>query len=94
MPFHQFNLTPLMMAARWGHSSVVELLLSKGADPNLRDKVSHLILRLCCGEVCGLIHCRPGEMHTTTLASRDTLKSVKNSQTLNRQNSYCTVLTV
>ena len=39
----QVNATPLMLAAYNGHSSIVELLLSKGADPNLRDNVSHLI---------------------------------------------------
>ena len=44
----QLNMTPLMCAAMKRHSSVVELLLSKGADPNLRDIVSHLISGWCC----------------------------------------------
>ena len=48
----QFNMTPLMCAAKKGHSSIVELLLSKGADPNLRNNVSHLISGLCCVECC------------------------------------------
>ena len=41
--FLQFNMTPLMSAAMDGHDSVVELLLSRGADPNLRDNVSHFL---------------------------------------------------
>ena len=40
----QFNLTPLMLAAYNGHSMLVELLLAKEADPNLRDDVSHFSL--------------------------------------------------
>ena len=48
----QFNYTPLMLAAWQGHSSIVELLLSKGADPNLRNNVSHLISGQCCIECC------------------------------------------
>ena len=48
----QFNMTPLMCAAYNGHGSIVELLLSKGADPNLRNNVSHLISGWCCDECC------------------------------------------
>ena len=48
----QFNVTPLMGASKNGHSSIVELLLSKGADPNLRNNVSHLISGWCCVECC------------------------------------------
>ena len=48
----QSNMTHLMCAAEKGHSSIVELLLSKGADPNLRDNVSHLISGWCCVECC------------------------------------------
>ena len=48
----QLNMTPLMCAAHEGHSSIVELLLSKGADPNLRNIVSHLISGWCCVECC------------------------------------------
>lgn len=33
------NMTPLMVAAREGHAQVVELLLSKGAEDNLKNKV-------------------------------------------------------
>ena len=43
----QQNMTPLMYAAMTGHGPIVELLLSNGADPNLRDNVSHTI-RVCC----------------------------------------------
>ena len=43
--FLQFKLTPLMCAAYGGHDSVVELLLSRGADPNLRNNVSHFLTR-------------------------------------------------
>ena len=39
----QFNDTPLMSAAGKGHCSIVELLMSKGADPYLRNNVSNLI---------------------------------------------------
>ena len=45
-------MTPLMWAAYKGHGSIVELLLSKGADPNLRDNVSQLISEWCCVECC------------------------------------------
>ena len=66
-----------MCAARMGHSSVVELLLSKGADPNLRDNVSHLISGwCCCGEAC-IIHYRLGKLRMIMLSSMDALKSVK-----------------
>ena len=36
-------MTPLMWAAKKGHRSIVALLLCKGADPNLRNNVSHLV---------------------------------------------------
>ena len=36
----QFNMTPLMYAAMNGLGSIVELLLSEGADPNLKNSVS------------------------------------------------------
>jgi ankyrin repeat protein len=31
----EFRSTPLGLAARWGHRSMVGLLLERGADPNL-----------------------------------------------------------
>ena len=71
----QFNETPLIFAAMLGHSFLVELLFSKGADPNLRDNVSHLITRWCCDKVC-IIHCRLGKLRMIMLASMDILKSV------------------
>ena len=39
-----------MGAVILGQGSTVELLLSKGADPTLRDNVSHLISGWCCDE--------------------------------------------
>ena len=45
-------MTALMCAAKKGHSSIVELLLSKGADPNLSNNVSHLIREWCYVEYC------------------------------------------
>ena len=33
----QSNRTPLMKAARYGHRTVVEYLVGRGADPNLKD---------------------------------------------------------
>ena len=50
IPKTQFNMTPLMSAAYKGHSSIVELLLSEGADSNLRNNVRHLISVWCCVE--------------------------------------------
>ena len=36
----QDGATPLLMASENGHSSVVDVLLRHGADPNLADRVS------------------------------------------------------
>ncbi|XP_071098533.1 uncharacterized protein [Haliotis cracherodii] len=44
----KWSWTPVMPAARWGHSDVVELLVSKGADVSLVDKDGDNILRLAC----------------------------------------------
>ncbi|XP_048247996.1 ankyrin repeat domain-containing protein 50-like isoform X1 [Haliotis rufescens] len=44
----QWSWTPVTTAARWGHSDVVELLVSKGADVSLVDKDGDNILRLAC----------------------------------------------
>ena len=35
----QGGFTPLLIASRFGHSQVAELLLSKGADVNLQEQV-------------------------------------------------------
>ena len=47
------NMTPLMYAAMNGLGSIVELLLSKGADPNLKNSVS-LIYRSMSDIYCTL----------------------------------------
>ncbi|XP_048252515.1 ankyrin repeat and KH domain-containing protein 1-like [Haliotis rufescens] len=44
----KWSWTPVMPAARWGHSNVVKLLVSKGADVSLVDKDGDNILRLAC----------------------------------------------
>ncbi len=36
----QYARTALMWAAVWGHAAVVDLLVDKGANLNLQDKVS------------------------------------------------------
>ena len=33
-----YNCTPMLLAARWGHINVVELLLDRGADINAQDE--------------------------------------------------------
>ena len=87
--FTQFtlvNMTPLMCAARMGHSSVVELLLSKGADPNLRDIVSHLISGWCCVE-CG--HLMQKGKTAYDLACQYGHQSVRDSLTAQTTTSLC-----
>ncbi|XP_048257930.1 ankyrin repeat domain-containing protein 50-like isoform X14 [Haliotis rufescens] len=45
-----WSLTPVMRAARNGHTDVVELLVSKGADVSLVDEDGYNILHLACIE--------------------------------------------
>ena len=44
--FSQVGETSLYTASQEGHTGVVELLLQHNADPNISDKVSHLMMRL------------------------------------------------
>ena len=50
----QHHKTALHHASISGHRDIVQLLLEKGADPNIRDEVS-LLFQIC--PVPTLIHC-------------------------------------
>ena len=49
----QKNRIALTMAARHGHKGTVELLLDRGADIEVKDRVSRARQRLSCRTACG-----------------------------------------
>ena len=44
----QDGTTPLYMASQKGHVSIVDIFLRNGADPNLADTVSLLLIPILC----------------------------------------------
>jgi len=45
-----FNQTPLMVAARTGNANLVECLIERGADPDLRDNLGRTPLQIALGQ--------------------------------------------
>jgi ankyrin repeat protein len=45
----RYGRTPLMLAAQNGHTTIVELLLKNGADPNIQSDIGNTPLHYVCG---------------------------------------------
>ena len=50
-------MTALMVASKGGHIQCVEALLRRGADPNIKDKVSSTKAVRCLVLMCVLVVC-------------------------------------